>query len=85
MELMDVISTPVVNICDGLPNCSYRLHSTDAELLATKGVTPSSGTDQRHKDSCLESREAVPEFLIATIPKGQLQVLPRGIVYCHMA
>lgn len=35
-ELMDVISRPVVNICDGLPNCSHRLHSTDAKLLVMK-------------------------------------------------
>jgi hypothetical protein len=31
------------------------------------------------------SREDVPEFLIATLPKCQLQVVPHLTVCCHMA
>lgn len=76
-ELMDAISRPV-NVCDVLPNYSHCLGSTAAELLATNELTPSLGTDQRHKDSCLESRRAVQNFLLPPCRKVSYKS-------CHLA
>lgn len=65
--------------CHHQTNCSHCLHSTAVELLAMKELF------------CLQeqikgtSKEDVPEFIIATMPKCQLQVVPHLTVCCHMA
>jgi hypothetical protein len=46
------------------------------------GVPSSSGANQSHRASCLENKESVPEFSIATVPKNLSAVLPHGSVHC---